>query len=231
MKELHSKASGGVLPTWSDFPSKRALASLILVSAICFAVPASVVEAQVEESAAGAVNRQLPEGKQTTLGLYLTAQEAYEMWQAAPDQVKILDVRTPEEFALIGHAEMAWNIPLGFITYQRTNGIFEHGVEMNPNLVAEVKGLAGTTDTLLVMCRSGGRSAMAVNQLAAAGFTNAYNITDGMEGDKVEDPESVFHGKRVKNGWKNWGLPWIYGIDPEKILIEEGTSKKTSGGQ
>ena len=102
---------------------------------------------------------------------------------------------------------------------------------MNPDLVAEVKGLAEPTDTLMLMCRSGGRSAKAVDQLAAAGFTNVYNITDGMEGDKVKDPESVFHGKRVKNGWKNWGLPWIYSFDPEKILIEEGTSKQTTPEQ
>jgi len=68
---------------------------------------------------------------------------------------------------------------------------------------------------------------MAVNQLAAAGFKNAYNITDGMEGDMVEDPGSVFHGKRMKNGWKNSGLPWIYSIDPEKIILSEGASKQT----
>jgi rhodanese-related sulfurtransferase len=98
---------------------------------------------------------------------------------------------------------------------------------MNPDFVAGVKKIAGPTDTLLLMCRSGGRSAMAVNQLAAAGFKNAYNITDGMEGDKVEDPESVFYGKRMKNGWKNSGLPWIYSIDPEKIILSEGVSKQT----
>lgn len=68
---------------------------------------------------------------------------------------------------------------------------------------------------------------MAVNQLAAAGFNNVYNITDGMEGDKVDDPGSVFVGKRMKNGWKNSGLPWVYGYDPEKILIPEGSSKQT----
>jgi hypothetical protein len=68
---------------------------------------------------------------------------------------------------------------------------------------------------------------MAVNQLAAAGFKNAYNITDGMEGDMVEDPESVFRGKRMKNGWKNSGLPWVYSIDPEKIILSEGASKQT----
>ena len=59
------------------------------------------------------------------------------MWQAAPDQVKVIDVRTPEEFALIGHAEMAWNIPFGFITYRRVKGIFEYGVKINPDVAAK----------------------------------------------------------------------------------------------
>ena len=58
----------------------------------------------------------------------------------------------------------------------------------------------------LVLCRSGGRSAIAVNHMAKAGFVNAYNITDGMEGDKVDDPGSVFYGKRMRNGWKNSGV-------------------------
>jgi rhodanese-related sulfurtransferase len=205
--------------------------SPILIAGIVFAATASIVGAQTGEPTSVVAVHQLPEGKQTTLGLYVTAEEAYEMWQAAPDQVKIIDVRTPEEYALIGHAEMAWNVPLGFITYQRTDGRFEHGAKMNPGFVAEVKSLAQPTDAVLLMCRSGGRSAMAVNQLAAAGFTNVYNITDGMEGDKVTDPDSVFVGKRMKNGWKNWGLPWVYGIDPDKILIEEGTSKLTAPEQ
>jgi len=205
--------------------------SLILIAGICFVATAGLVGAQNEEPASVAADRKLPEGKQTTLGLYVTAKDAYEMWKAAPDDVTVIDVRTPEEYALIGHAEMAWNVPLGFITYQRTDGKFEHGVNMNPDFVAEVKGLSDPTATLLVMCRSGGRSAMAVNQLAAAGFVNVFNITDGMEGDKVKDPESVFLGKRVKNGWKNWGLPWTYSFDPEKILIEEGASKQTAPEQ
>ena len=36
--------------------------------------------------------------------------------------------------------------------------------------------------------------------LAKAGFTKIYNIIDGFEGDTVNDPESVYHGKRMKNG-------------------------------
>ena len=47
-------------------------------------------------------------------------------------------------------------------------------------------------DTIVAMCRSGGRSAFAINMLAKAGFVNVYNIIDGFEGDTVDDP-----GKRL----------------------------------
>ena len=208
------------------FAGKRALVFLILVTAICFGVTTSAVGAETGNSVSVTADRQLPKGKQTTLGLYVKAKEAYEKWKAAPDQVKIIDVRTPEEYAFIGHPDKAWNIPLAFVTYQRKNGKTEYGPKMNPDFVAEVKTIAGPTDTLLVMCRSGDRSAMAVNKLAAAGLKNAYTIIDGFEGDKVTDPESVFYGKRMRNGWKN-SAPWVYDIDPEKIILEEGASKQT----
>lgn len=69
------------------------------------------------------------------------------------------------------------------------------------------------------MCRSGGRSAMAVNKLAEAGFVNVYNITDGFEGEIVKDPESVFVGQHMVNGWKNSGSPFTYAVDPKLMLI------------
>lgn len=172
-------------------------------------------------------NTAIPKNKQTILGLYVTAQEAYEMWKADPERVKIIDVRTPEEYAFIGHPDACWNIPLAFVTYQRKNGKTEYGPKWNPEFVAEVKKMAGPKDTLLLMCRSGDRSAMAVNQLAAAGLKNAYTITDGFEGDKVDDPGSVLNGKRMRNGWKN-SVPWVYTIDPEKIILTEVASKQTS---
>jgi rhodanese-related sulfurtransferase len=177
-------------------------------------------------SLAVAEDSQLPERKQTTLGLYLTAAQAYEKWKATPDEVMIIDVRTPEEYAFVGHPDKAWNIPLAFVTYQRKNGKTEYGPKWNPDFVAEVKNLAGLNDTLLVMCRSGDRSAKAVNELAAAGFKNAYTVTDGFEGDKVKDPGSVYNGKRMRNGWKN-SAPWVYDIDPEKIILEDYATKQT----
>ena len=57
-------------------------------------------------------SHQVPEAKLTDLGLYVTAREAYEMWQADPERIKVLDVRTFEEYVLIGHSEMAANVPL-----------------------------------------------------------------------------------------------------------------------
>ena len=44
----------------------------------------------------------LPKGKQTVLGLYVTAKEAFAQWKANPEKVKIIDVRTPEEYLFVG---------------------------------------------------------------------------------------------------------------------------------
>ena len=166
-----------------------------------------------------AAKSELPKGKQTSLGLYVTAAEAYDKWLAAPDGVKVFDVRTLEEYIYVGHAPMAWNIPLLFQTddWDADKGRF--AMLPNPDFLSLVKEVAQPTDTILVMCRSGGRSAMAVNALAEAGFTNVYQVTDGMEGDSVKDPLSVFQGQRLKNGWKNSGLPWTYTPDPERVKL------------
>ena len=61
---------------------------------------------------------ELPKAKQTSLGLYVTAIEAHEMWQANQEQIMLLDVRTFEEYVLIGHGQMAVNIPLAFPSYK-----------------------------------------------------------------------------------------------------------------
>ena len=138
---------------------------------------------------------QVLEEKLTSLGLYVTAREAYDMWQADPERIKVLDVRTFEEYVLIGHAEMAVNIPLAFPTYKWDAGKGNYSIVVNTDFVAHVKERFTPDDTILVMCRSGGRSAMAVNALAKAGFAKVHNIIDGFEGDKVDDPESIYHGQ------------------------------------
>lgn len=164
---------------------------------------------------------EFPKEKQTAPGLDVTTKEAYEKWQANPELVKILDVRTTEEYLFVGHPAMAWNIPLFFQSYEWNQAKQKFPMKPNQDFITKVKQIAGPDDIILVTCRSGGRSAMAVNQLAAAGFKNVYNITDGVEGDVVEDPASVFNGQRIKNGWKNSGLPWTYNIDPKLLLIPQ----------
>jgi rhodanese-related sulfurtransferase len=158
---------------------------------------------------------EVPEAKRTDLGLYITAAEAYGKWQADPNNVKIIDVRTPEEYIFIGHPAMAWNVPLKFIHHNWDPEANKPVMTTNANFVDQVKKVAQPDDVVLVTCRSGQRSAPAVNLLAQAGFSKAYSVIDGFEGDKVKDPANVFKGQRKKNGWRNSGLPWTYDLDPK----------------
>ena len=58
-----------------------------------------------------------------------------------------------------------------------------------------------------------------MNELAKAGFTNVYTITDGFEGDKLNIQGSYNNGKRIVNTWKNSGASWTYKLDPALIYI------------
>jgi rhodanese-related sulfurtransferase len=193
---------------------------LALVATIGLAVIAGAGGGRTGGSALQAAT-QLPREKQTALGLYVTAKEAYEKWKAAPDNIKIIDVRTPEEYLFVGHPPMAWKIPLAAQLYEWDAAKAQFPMKSLPDFVSRVSEVAKPDDMLLVMCRSGGRSAKAVNLLAKAGFTRVYNITDGMEGDAVTDPDSVFVGQRLVNGWKNSGLPWTYKLTPDRMVLSK----------
>jgi rhodanese-related sulfurtransferase len=162
---------------------------------------------------------QLQREKQTALGLYVSAKEAYERWKAEPDKVKIIDVRTPEEYLFVGHPTMVWKIPVAVQSYEWDVEKKQYPMKPLLDFVCRVRQIASPEDTLMLMCRSGGRSAIACNFLAQAGFKHVYNIIDGMEGDTVQDPESVFVGQRLRNGWKNAGNPWTYKLTPERMLV------------
>ena len=161
----------------------------------------------------------IPPQKQTALGLYVTAKEAYEMWLADQNKIKILDVRTPEEYVFVGHPPMAHNIPFQLFNYKMAAWGKGPLMTANPNFIAEVGQRFKTSDTIVVICRSGNRSAAAVNAMAAAGFKIAYSVTEGFEGDRVKDPASSLYGKRFKNGWKNAGLPWTDQLNPQLMWI------------
>jgi rhodanese-related sulfurtransferase len=161
----------------------------------------------------------LPQGKQTALGLYITAKEAYAKWQAAPERVKIIDTRTPEEFLFVGHPDMAWKIPVAVQSYEWDAAKKEFPLKPLMDFASRVQTIAKPDDTIMVMCRSGGRSAIAANLLAKAGFKNVYNIIDGMEGDANGDSDTVAKAQPVKDGWKNSGCPWTKKLTPERMVL------------
>jgi rhodanese-related sulfurtransferase len=197
----------------------RLILAVALGAGLALPLPLRAVEGAAPKPDAAAAS--VPKAKETALGLYLTAAQAYEKWKADPDTVKLLDVRTPEEHLFVGYAPMAWRVPVARQTYTWDAAKQQYPMEVLPDFVQRVATVAGPEDTILVMCRSGGRSAIAVNLLAKAGYRHVYNIVDGMEGDTVDDEHSVFHGQRMKNGWKNAGAPWTYKPSPERLVVPQ----------
>jgi rhodanese-related sulfurtransferase len=217
--------------------SKKSFLVLLAVSLLwCWAVPLGAqggkpaVAPPAEKPAVAATGApkappEIPKDKQTTLGLYVTAKEAYDLWQKDQQKIKIIDCRTPEEYAFIGHAPMATNVPSKFMTYAWDEKKKEYVMKVNPDFVKEIKKKFAKDDTILVMCRSGQRSAPSVDLLTKAGFTKVYNITDGFEGDKIKDPQSPNQGKRMKDGWRISNLPWTYDLDIDLIYLPQGKPK------
>lgn len=162
---------------------------------------------------------EIPKAKETKLGLYVTAKEAYDMWQKDQDKIKVLDCRTPEEYAFVGHAPMAHIIPSKLMKYRWDAKKKSYVMQDNPRFIRQVKKTFKRGDTILVMCRSGGRSAQSVNKLVKYGYKNVYNITDGFEGDKIKDKNDPNYGKRPKNGWRNSGAPWTCDLDKKLMYL------------
>jgi len=163
----------------------------------------------------------VPQNKQTTLGLYTTAKDAYQMWRAAPLETIVLDVRIPAEYVFVGHAPMAYNVPFAFWQSDVFPDDGEPVMKPNPDFVEHVKKIASPDETVLVMCRSGKRSAKACNALIKAGYKKVYNIVDGFEGDAVKDRRSAAFAKRTKNGWRNSNLPWTYQLRKNLMYLPE----------
>lgn len=124
---------------------------------------------------------------------------AWEILTDDPSAV-LIDVRTDAEWQYVGVPDLK-SIDKDLIQVSWKH--FPH-MAVNPSFTEEVSQ-AGVRqdDTVLLLCRSGQRSAEAAAELTAAGFRRCYNIAEGFEGDK----DSQDHrGKR--GGWKVRGLPW-----------------------
>lgn len=165
----------------------------------------------------------LSKKKVTTLGLYFHPADAMKYVQENQGKVLFLDVRSREEVQFLGMSTLVdANIPyMQNPEWPEWNDAGKNfKLEPNSNFAADVerrlkeKGLA-KTDTIILMCRSGDRSSLAVNLLAKQGFTKVYSVTEGYEGDLAAD--GPLKGTRSVNGWKNDGLPWSYELDKKKV--------------
>ena len=165
----------------------------------------------------------LPKKKVTTLGLYLHPTDAMKYVQENQGKVLFLDVRSREEVQFLGMSTLVdANIPyMQNPEWPEWNDAGKNfKLVPNSNFAADVerrlkeKGLA-KNDPIILMCRSGDRSSLAVNLLAKQGYTKVYSVTEGYEGDIVAD--GPLKGTRSINGWKNDGLPWSYELDKQKV--------------
>ena len=194
---------------------KKVLSALIVFSLFAF-----------NATTASAASMPTKTKKQTPQGLYLLPTEANAMIKKDPSKVLFVDVRTPEELYFVGHAEgVDKNIPLAYVNYSKANKKgSKFASKMNDKFVEEIqsaleaKGLS-KDDNIILICRSGDRSAKGAAILDKAGFKNVYSVVTGTEGDKDKVTK-----KRTVNGWKNAGMPWNYKF--KKDLFEFDTPFK-----
>lgn len=107
---------------------------------------------------------------------------------------QLVDVRTAEERKFVGHVPGSLHVAWASGT----------SLTRNPRFVRELEAKTGKTATILLLCRSGKRSALAAEAAAQAGFTRVFNVLEGFEGEI----DSQQH-RGGNDGWRLHGLPWI----------------------
>lgn len=111
----------------------------------------------------------------------------------AAGHARLVDVRTTEERTFVGHVPDSLHVPWATGT----------SLTRNPRFMRELEAKTGKDAVVLLLCRSGNRSALAAQAAAKAGFTQVFNVLEGFEGD-LDDA-----GHRgTTNGWRLHGLPW-----------------------
>jgi rhodanese-related sulfurtransferase len=125
----------------------------------------------------------------------LLPMEAYTLLQKAPG-ARLIDVRTRAEFEYVGR--IPGSVEIEWQTYP--------GGHANKTFLAELKAQIDKESLVMFICRSGVRSHSAAEAAVSAGFTQAYNVLEGFQGDK--DPER--HRDTI-GGWRVAGLPWYQG--------------------
>ena len=106
----------------------------------------------------------------------------------------LVDVRTAEERKFIGFVpkslHVAWATGMSMV--------------QNADFVRDLEAKVKKTDVVLLLCRSGKRSALAAQVAKEAGFAHVYNVVEGFEGDLDENSH-----RGTFEGWRFRGLPWV----------------------
>ena len=122
----------------------------------------------------------------------LTPTEAHALLTERDDAI-LVDCRTRAEWIFVCFPDIE---DTRFVEWTT----FPEGAR-NENFLKDVAGGLGPKQPIVVICRSGARSAAGAALLTEAGFTEVYNVLEGFEGDIDED------GHRT-GGWRGAGLPW-----------------------
>ena len=122
----------------------------------------------------------------------LTPPEAHAVLRADA-RATLVDVRTVPELLYVGRVQESLHIEWQIFPDMTVNSDFCEALARQADANAPA----------LFICRSGVRSHHAATAATAAGFSHAYNVLEGFEGDLDE------RGHRgAVNGWRFCGLPW-----------------------
>ncbi len=126
----------------------------------------------------------------------LTLEQAWSLLRDDERSV-LIDVRTEPEWAFVG-------VPVLDELGKRPRFVewstYPDGAA-NSRFLEQASADLDRDQPILFLCRSGVRSAAAAAAFTSSGYTRAYNVSAGFEGDL--DPE----GHRT-SGWRHAGLPW-----------------------
>jgi len=119
----------------------------------------------------------------------------------------LIDVRTRAEWAFVGLPDLS-EIGKRVLTVEWQTSPETQIDAAFPERLSEVLDAAGANkdSELFFICRSGGRSRMAAEAMANAGYRRCRNVADGFEGPLDADR----HRGQVA-GWKAAGLAWVQG--------------------
>jgi rhodanese-related sulfurtransferase len=121
----------------------------------------------------------------------VSPQDAWALFTAG--EAQLVDVRSAEERKFVG-------LVPGSVHVAWATGT---SLTRNPRFTRELEAKTGKDAVVLLLCRSGNRSALAAEAAAKAGHTQVYNVREGFEGDLDAQQRRGAH-----NGWRFHDLPW-----------------------